>query len=195
MIAIINLLTNILITGTSIIGTITVINKIGKFCKTVEESKEDGYKIGFDNFMMESIDDMNKCVESVSTITSNVNNILFIIYDILIGNKFIKKNKEGKIIICGKSKVYSGYKDKIDELSNKVKKYEDELKKYKNSKNKRNTEDDSTLSSIITSDTDSTIESDTESNSKSDSESDSEDNKKKITKLNKKSDEEFYLET
>ena len=39
MIAIINLLTNILITGTSIIGCVTIVNKIGKFCKVIEDNK------------------------------------------------------------------------------------------------------------------------------------------------------------
>ncbi len=135
MIAIINLLTNIFITGTSIIGCATIINKIGKFCKTIEENN-DGYKLAFDTFMMDSIDEMNRCVESINTIGVNVNNITFIVYDIVVGNKKIKKNKDGKLIICSEAKIYSGYKDKIDELKSKVKKYENELKKMKSDKNK-----------------------------------------------------------
>ena len=35
----------------------------------------------------------------------------------------LQKDKDGKIIICNKSKMVSGYKDKISELSSKVKKY------------------------------------------------------------------------
>ena len=138
MIAIFNLLTNILITGTSIIGTITIINKIGKFCKVIEENNEDGFKMAFDTCMMDTIDDMNKSIDSIGMIANNFNNIIFIMYDIFTGNKYIKKNKEGKLIICNKSKVFSGYKDKIDELNCKVKKYQEELKKIKKPKEKSN---------------------------------------------------------
>jgi hypothetical protein len=138
MIAIINLLTNIFITGTSIIGCATIVNKLGKFCKIIEENNEDGFKTGFDNFMMETIDDMNKCVESLSTISSNLNNVSFILYDIIVGNKHIKKNKDGKIVLCEKTKLYSGYKDKIEELKSKVKKYEEELNKMKSNKTSTN---------------------------------------------------------
>jgi hypothetical protein len=160
MIAIINLLSNILITGTSIIGCATIINKVGKFCKIIEDSKEDGFKFAFDNFMMESIDDMNKCVESVTIISSNLNNVIFILYDIMVGNKYIKKNKEGKLIITNKTKLFSNYKEKIDELNNKLKEYQDEIKKIKLKKdsNKDNTkqsscnDDDSSLSDSSLSD-------------------------------------------
>ena len=75
----------------------SIINKVGKFCKVIEDNNSDGFKIAFDGLMMDSIDDMNKCVEAVSAIANNVNSVLFIMYDILSGNKFIKKNKEGKI--------------------------------------------------------------------------------------------------
>ena len=127
--------------GTSCIGVITIVNKIGKFCKIIDENKKDGFKLGFDALMLDSIDEINKCVESVSTITNNLNKILFILYDITVGNKFIKKDKDGKIIICNKSKVFNGYKNKIDELSSKVKKYQEELTKIKsNKKNNSNTE-------------------------------------------------------
>jgi hypothetical protein len=156
MIAIINLLTNIFITGTSIIGCATIINKVGKFFKIIEENKDDGFKLAFDNVMMESIDDMNKCVESMSTIASNINHIIFIFYDISVGNKFIRKNKDGKIIICGKTKIHSGYKDKIDELKNRVKKYEEELKKIKHKPTDEasvnNTSSDNSTNSVISDD-------------------------------------------
>ncbi len=138
MIAIINLLTNIFITGTSIIGSITIVNKIGNFCKILDKSQNDGFKLAFDNLMMETIDDMNKCVESITNIGGNLNNAIFILYDVMTGNKYIKKNKDGKIIICGKTKLYSGYKEKIDELTSKVKKYEDEINKMKNASIKKN---------------------------------------------------------
>jgi len=197
MIAIINLLTNILITGTSIIGCVTIVNKIGKFCKVIEENNEDGFKIAFDTCMMDTIDDMNKCVESVGMIASNFNNIVFIMYDIFTGNKFVKKNKDGKIIICNKSKVFSGYKDKIDKLNNKVKKYQEEIKKIKKPKKiikkeniviDDNSSDNSSLpSSNESNDSDNDSIEDIANNSESDSESEKSNNKKK--------DEEFYLET
>lgn len=189
MIAIINLLTNILITGTSIIGCVTIINKVGKFCKVIEENNEDGFKIAFDTCMMDTIDDMNKCVESVGMIASNFNNILFITYDIFTGNKFVKKNKDGKIIICNKSKVFSGYKDKIDELNNKVKKYQEELKKIKKPKQKENivNDDDSSDNSSLPSSNDSDSDNDSIEDIVNENESKNSNNKKK--------NEEFYLET
>lgn len=93
MSAIFNLLANILMTGTSIIGVATIINKVGKFCKIVDENKKDGFKIGFDTVMLESINDINNCVESISTISNNSTKIACILYDILVGNKYIKKIK------------------------------------------------------------------------------------------------------
>ena len=196
MIAIINLLTNILITGTSIIGCVTIVNKIGKFCKVIEENNEDGFKIAFDTCMMDTIDDMNKCVESVGMIASNFNNILFITYDIFTGNKFVKKNKDGKIIICNKSKVFSGYKDKIDELNNKVKKYQEELKKIKKPKKnikKENivNDDDSSDNSSLPSSNDSDDSDDSDNDSIEDIVNDNESENSN----DKKKNEEFYLET
>jgi hypothetical protein len=171
--AIFSLLSNIIITGTSIIGCTTIINKLGKFFKTMEEeTKEDSFKIAFDNLMIDTIDDMNKCVESISVIASNFNNVSIIIYDIIVGNKFIKKDKDGKIIICTKAKLYSGYKDKIDELSNKVKKYQDELRKIKkkNTNNNNKSDNNDSNSDTDSDNDDSTISSDS-SNSSNDSSS------------------------
>jgi len=133
--AILSLIANSFISGLAVIGAGTLINKLGKFFKIIDESSEDGYRKGFDSIMVESIDEINNCVESSTRITNNFHKIFFIIYDISIGNKFIKKNKEGKLIICTKSKIYSGYKDKIEELNDKVKKYQDELNKMKHKKN------------------------------------------------------------
>jgi len=133
--AIINLLSNVFMTGFAFIGIGTAINKIGKFFKVIDENKENGFKIGFDAIMLDSIEEMNRCIESISIITNNCNKIFFIVYDISVGNKYIKKDKEGKIIICNKSKIFSGYKDKIEELSGKVKKYQQELNKIKKKKN------------------------------------------------------------
>ena len=174
MIAIIHLLINSFMIGTSCIGVITIINKIGKLCKIIDENKKDGFKIGFDSIMLDLIDETNKCVESISSITYNVNKIIIIIYDISLGNKFIKKDKDGKIIICNKSKIYSSYKSKIEELSNRVKKYQEELNKVK----KPNKSDDSSKNnSLSDDDTYSDVSSETESSSSSNENKSIEDNK------------------
>ena len=127
--------------GFAFIGIGTTINKLGKFCKVVNENKKDGFKSGFDVIMLDSVEEMNRCVESLSTITKNSKKIFFIIYDLLLGNKIIKKDKDGKIMICNKLKIYSGYKHKIEELSTKVKKYQEELFKIKKNKDVKNKED------------------------------------------------------
>lgn len=180
--AILSLISNSLITGLAIIGAGTLINKAGKFFKIIEEEKQDGYRKGFDSVMIESIDEINKCVESVGVISTNLNKIFFIMYDITTGNKFVKKDKDGKIIICSKSKLYSGYKDKIDELSTRVKKYQDELKKVKkvkkrNVKPKQNDSDSSQKKSDSDSDSDSSSDSDTDADTDAD-----------------KKDDEFFLD-
>lgn len=133
--AILSLITNSFISGLAFIGAGTIINKLGKFFKIIEGSSDDGYRIAFDTIMVESIDELNSCVESTGRITTNFHKIFFILYDISIGNKFIKKNKDGKLVICTKSKIYNGYKDKIEELNDRVKKYQDELNNMKNKKN------------------------------------------------------------
>jgi hypothetical protein len=194
MSAIFNLLANILMTGTSIIGVATIINKAGKFCKILDENKKDGFKIGFDTIMLESINDINNCVEAISTLSNNSTKIACILYDILVGNKYIKKDKDGKIIICSKLKVYSGFKDKIQELNSKVKKYQEELTKLK--KNKKDVNEDKDLSvndseseksSVKEENTYSDVSSDDESSE--DSDNDDKNNKKK------NNNDEFYLES
>jgi len=140
--AILSLISNSLISGLAIIGIGTLINKAGKFFKIIEEEQQDGYRKAFDSIMVESIDEINKSVESVGIIGTNINKIFFILYDISTGSKFIKKDKDGKLIICNKSKVYTGYKDKIEELNSKVKQYQEELSKIKKTKNKGKDDED-----------------------------------------------------
>ena len=136
--AILSLISNSLISGLAIIGMGTLINKAGKFFKIIEEEQQDGYRKAFDSVMVESIDEINKSVESVGIIGTNINKIFFILYDISTGNKFIKKDNDGKLIICNKSRIYTGYKDKIEELNSKVKKYQEELSKIKKNDDKKN---------------------------------------------------------
>jgi len=190
MSAIFNLLANILMTGTSIIGVATIINKVGKFCKIVDENKKDGFKIGFDTIMLESINDINNCVESISTISNNSTKIACILYDILVGNKYIKKDKDGKVIICSKLKVYSGFKDKINELNTKVRKYQEELSKLKTNKETKETKENNDLKNDESSDNSSNSD---YSEISSDDESD--DESKKDNEKNKNNNDEFYLES
>jgi hypothetical protein len=171
--AILNLISNTLMTGFACIGIGTVINKLGKFFKIIDEHKNDGFKSAFDSIMLDTIDEGNKCVESVTLITRNLTNIVFIMYDIIVGNKFIKKDKDGKIIICDKSKLDLGYKSKIDELNLKVKKYQEELNKIKH--NIKTSDSESSSS-------DSSIENDVYSDVSSEED------------VNKKDEDEFYLD-
>ena len=55
------------------------------------------YKKGFDVIMVDSIDEINRCVESAGIISNTCGKIIFTVYDISMGNKVIRKNKEGKI--------------------------------------------------------------------------------------------------
>ena len=186
-------------TGTSIIGIATIINKVGKFCKIVDENKKDGFKIGFDTIMLESINDINNCVESISTISNNSSKILCILYDISVGNKYVKKDKDGKIIICSKLKVYSGFKNKIEELNSKVKKYQDELTKLKKNKKTSNNgeKDDEDLDNSCNESEESSIKNEntySDVSSDSDEELDSDNNQRKNSKT-KENNDEFYLES
>jgi hypothetical protein len=200
MSAIFNLLANILMTGTSIIGVATIINKVGKFCKIVDENKKDGFKIGFDTVMLESINDINNCVESISTISNNSTKIACILYDILVGNKYIKKDKDGKVIICSKLKVYSGFKDKINELNTKVKKYQEELSKLKTTKEDKEDKENKNKNKNKETKENNDESSDNSSNSdysevSSDDESDDESKKDNDNDKNKNNEDEFYLES
>jgi hypothetical protein len=185
MLAIFNLFTNIITTTFTCLGIATFINRLGNLLKIIEENKNDGFKKGFDTIVLESINDINKCVESISLIALKTNKMLFIIYDITIGKKIIKKDKEGKIIICNKSKLYSGFKEKINELTNKVKKYKNELNKFKkvddSSLSKEEVNDEEIYSDI------SEIEEDDEDNK------DNEDNEDDKEEKDIDKEKEFYL--
>lgn len=154
MSAILNLVSNICMIGCSIVGVVTIINKTGKFFQIIDDNKTDGFRKAFDTIILESIDDINKSVGSVNIICNNGSKIFFTVYDITVGNKFIKKDKDGKIIICNKSKIHTAYKDKIDELSNKVKQYQEELSKIKKVKTDDSSSSSSDVSSDVSSDED-----------------------------------------
>ena len=118
MYAILNSVTNILMSGFIFVGIGTFIIKVGKFLKITEENKEDSFKKGFDTIMLESIDEINICIDSISTITNNFNKIIFIVYDISVGNKYIKKDE---IIISEIVKNENNLEILSDELSDEYK--------------------------------------------------------------------------
>ena len=199
--AILSLISNTLVTSLACVGIATVVNKVGKFFKITEEHKNDGFKAGFDSIMIDSIDELNKCVESLTIISSNIGKICIVVYDITMGNKFIKKDKNGKIIICNKTKLYSGYKDKIDELTSKVKKYENELKKMKTKDasdkkniNKSNDDHSEINNSELEDDASHSGSDKSYSDVSSDDEIIVEKNDNICTKDKGKDEEEFYLE-
>jgi len=197
--AILSLISNTFVTSLACVGLATVVNKVGKFFKIINEHKNDGFKAGFDTIMIDSIDELNRCIESISIISENIGKICIIMYDISVGNKFIKKDKNGKIIICNKSKLYSGYKDKIDELKNKVKQYESELKKIKvkTPKNQDDDNDGSDKNDENDDDNDSSLSDSDKSYSDISSDDDFSEHKKE-KEIEKdcvpEPDEEFYLE-
>ena len=209
MLAIIHLITNSIFTVTSIIGIVTIINKFGILCKVIDENKNDGYKLGFDKLMLDSIDEINRCVDSITFIAVGINKIFVISYDIMIGNKFIKKDKDGKIIICTKTKLDSSYKTKINELNSRVKKYQDELNKIKKNKieNDRssNNSSNSTYSDVSDDSDDSSIlsekkskksnkDNDSSDSSVSSTQSSEDEDDGKDKEKNKEKDNDFSLE-
>ena len=99
-----------------IIGTITVINKAGHFLKTMEEEKKDAYKKAFDKFMIETIDEINFSIDSLKLISKHTLKNSKLLFDLVSGNKCIKKDKDGNIIVSDKSKLTEEYKEKIEHL-------------------------------------------------------------------------------
>ena len=118
--AIINLLSNVFMTGFAFIGIGTTINKVGKFFKVIDENKQNGFKAGFDVIMLDSIEEINRCIESFSIITNNCNKIFFIVYDILMGNKYIKKVDDSPIYDHLIFKMLEINLEELDKLTKEV---------------------------------------------------------------------------
>ncbi len=198
--AIFHLITNALYTGCAIVGVGTIINKAGKFFKIVEEEKEDGFRKAFDTTMCESIQDMNQLFDSISMISANSVKSTILFYEIMVGNKCVQKNKDGKIVIVDGPRVVESYKGKVDELTKKLKKYEEELfKKKKQEANKsKKTKEDAKF------DDDSDEEEEVEDNSKNNAKksevdeilsSDSDEESDEESDSDEHSDEEFYMDS
>ncbi len=194
--AIFHLLTNALYTGCAIVGVGTIINKAGKFFKIVEEEKEDGFRKAFDTTMCESIQDMNQLFDSISMISTNSVKSTILFYEIMVGNKCIQKNKEGKIVIVDGPRVVESYKGKVDELTKKLKKYEEELfkkKKQEANKSKKTKED------VKFEDDSDEEEDDNEPKKKTEIDeilsSDSDEESDEESDSDEHSDEEFYMDS
>lgn len=155
------------------VGLITVINKAGNFIKNMEEEKKDSYKKAFDKFMIETIEELNNSIDSLKLISKHTLKNGKLLFDLASGNKCIKKDKDGNIIVSEKSKLTEEYKEKIEHLYTKLKKYQNEVKKYKNNDesketNKKNDNDkdngkEKNKKTEINDDSDDTISSDDDS--------------------------------
>ena len=111
-----------------LLGLGTAINKSGRFFKTLENEDNDNFKKAFDKTANEIIEDFNNSFESINLISVNVSKILILFYELMIGDKMIKKTKDGKIIVDDKNNMFEDYKNKINNLNNKIKNYKQKLK-------------------------------------------------------------------
>lgn len=143
-----HLISNGLFTGLAIIGFATLSNKIGKFIKTYENEKDDHFKNAFDKSMNETISDVHSCIESVSVITSGITKASSVGIDLFTGKKVLTR-KKGKIAIVEQSRAQ---KQQIDELSQKLKKYESEIKRLKKKKKEDVNEDETSSVSSLSDD-------------------------------------------
>ncbi len=129
--AVLNIISNSFFTGLAILGTGTLINKIGKFINKYEEEKDDAYRKAFDDLMIHSVEEFNFCIDSLKKIIKSGGRGSYLLMDVMMGNKVVQKDKNGKIIISDKSKLYNNYQDTISELNEKVKGYQEELERIK----------------------------------------------------------------
>jgi hypothetical protein len=129
--AIFNIMSSSIITGLLCVGAGTMIHKIGSILKTVEEEPKDGYKKAFDKTMIQTVEEFNFCIDSVKLILKTTTKSGLLLTDIVTGNKVVQKDKDGKLFIRERSKLYGQYENTIEELSSKVKQYQEELEKMK----------------------------------------------------------------
>ena len=132
---ILELLYTTLFSGFFLIGFGTILNKLGDFFKIIEEEEKDNFKKAFDKITNESISEFNKCFLSTHIVISRFAKLLSISYDLVIGEKVIKKNKDGNIIICDKNTMMEKYESKIEELESKINKFKELAKNNKNNLN------------------------------------------------------------
>ena len=111
-----------------LLGVGTAINKSGEFFKVLEVEDDDNFKRAFDKVTSDLANDFNNSFESINIIASNISKIWLLFWELMIGEKFIKKTKDGKIIVDDKNVVFDGYKNKIANLNSKIKDYKKLLK-------------------------------------------------------------------
>lgn len=112
-----------------LLGVGTAINKSGDFFKILENENEDNFKRAFDKTASDLAEDFNKSFESVNLIASNLSKIWILFWELLIGEKFLKKTKDGKLVVDDKNIIFDDYKSKISSLNSKIKKYKEILEK------------------------------------------------------------------
>jgi hypothetical protein len=111
-----------------IMGTGCAVNKAGNFFKLLEEETDDNFKKAFDKVAGDLVNDFNNSFVSLNLISSNVSKLAIISYELMIGEKFIKKTKDGKIIVDDKNAIFDNYENKIGALNEKIKKFKIILK-------------------------------------------------------------------
>jgi hypothetical protein len=139
---ILELLYTTLFSGFFLIGFGTILNKLGDFFKIIEEEEKDNFKKAFDKITNDSISEFNKCFLSTHIVISRFAKLLSISYDLVIGEKVIKKNKDGNIVICDKNTMMEKYESKIEELESKINKFKELAKNNKNNLNLELSDDD-----------------------------------------------------
>jgi translation elongation factor P/translation initiation factor 5A len=100
------------------------------------------FKKAFDKLTNDSISEFNKCFLSTHIVISRFAKLLSISYDLLTGQKVIKKNKDGNIVICDKNTMMEKYESKIEELESKINKFKELAKNNKNNLNLELSDDD-----------------------------------------------------
>ena len=133
--ALIGLIINSFYTMLLLLGLGAAINKSGKFFKILETEDKDNFKKAFDNITSDFIEEFNTSFESIHLITSNVSKIVILFWELMIGDKYIKKTDDGKIILTDKSEMFDDYKNKISSLNDKIKKYKEKLKENNEDEN------------------------------------------------------------
>ena len=132
---ILELLYTTLFSGFFLIGFGTILNKLGDIFKIIEEEEKDNFKKAFDKLTSDSISEFNKCFLSTHIIISRFAKLVSISYDLVTGQKVIKKNKDGNIVICDKNTMMEKYESKIEELESKINKFKELAKNNKNNLN------------------------------------------------------------
>lgn len=111
-----------------LLGTGCAVNKAGDFFKVLEDEKDDNFKKAFDKVAGDFVNEFNNSFVSLNLISGNLSKLFIIFYELMIGEKFIKKTKDGKIIVDDKNAIFDNYENKIGVLNDKIKKFRTLLK-------------------------------------------------------------------